>query len=232
MSEAKQLTAEELKYIDAFCKKKDIVYVDLRIELVDHLAELVLAYQEKHPNSSFRDAFHGVYKSFGIFGFMDIATQHQKQMEKRYWREIWKYTKTWITPPRVFLTLSAGTGIYFLADAVEISRVPLFFIGLALFVLSIVITTNQFLTNKKILEGEQSILMAGAKSGGFSIFGYLLLYLPMQGFWVNPDHNSDLIFNPFYLSIFIVCTSIFGLANYFLQEKAKTQLQELKAQML
>ena len=232
MSAAKQLTTEELKYIEAFCKKKDIVYVDLRIELVDHLAELVLAYQEKHANSSFRDAFHGVYKTFGIFGFMDIAKQHQKQMEKRYWREIWNYTKTWITPPRVFLTLSAGAGIYFLADAVESSRVPLFCIGLALYVLSIVLTINQFLNNKKILGGEQSVLMAGAKSGGFGIFSYLLLYLPTQGFWINHGHNSELIFHPIYLSIFIVCTCIFGLANYFLQEKAKAQLQELKAQML
>ena len=163
---------------------------------------------------------------------MEIAKQHQKQMEKRYWREIWNYTKTWITPPRVFLTLSAGAGIYFIADTVEFSRVPLFFVGLALYILSIVLTINQFLNNRKILGGEQSVLMAGAKSGGFGIFSYLLLYLPMQGFFLNPSNRSEIIFHPIYLSIFIVCTCIFGLANYFLQEKAKSQLFELKSQML
>ena len=78
----RKLSDVELKYIDSFCKKKDIQYIDLRIELVDHLAELVLDYQDKHPNCSFRDAFHGVYKSFGIFGFLDIVKEHENQMLK------------------------------------------------------------------------------------------------------------------------------------------------------
>ncbi len=234
MSTPKQLTAEELKYIDGFCKKKDVCYIDLRIELVDHLAEMVLAYQEKHPNTSFHDAFHGVYKSFGIFGFMDIAAQHENQMRKRYWREIWQYTKSCITPPRVLLTLSASVGIYYLADALEATRMPLFFLGLALFLLSITLTIKQFLNNKKALGDEQTVLMAGAsRGGGFTIFSYLLLYIPLQGFWVNPGqtNNLELITHPIYLSIFLVATSIFGLANYYLQEKAKEQLQEIKAKM-
>ena len=93
--------------------------MDLRIELVDHLTELVLVQQSKNPRLSFKDAFFAVYKSFGIFGFIDIAAKHENQMQKRYWLEIWDYFKTWFTPPKVFLTATISVGLYFLFDAFE-----------------------------------------------------------------------------------------------------------------
>ena len=88
---AHDITKKHIDYLHTFCKKKDINYVDLRIELVDHLCELIQVEWEKNPNLGFRDAFHNVYKSFGIFGFMHIAEEHEKTMQKKYWREIWLF---------------------------------------------------------------------------------------------------------------------------------------------
>ena len=227
MNASKNLSAEELRFIDGFCKKKDIKYVDLRIELVDHLAELVLARQEKFPNENFKDAFYAVYKSYGIFGFLDVAQEHESQMQKRYWREIWRYTKQWLTPPKVVLTFALSIGLYFILDTFEALRYPSLILLLALFGLSIGLTVMQFLRNKKILNGEQSILMGGAHQG-FFWFIYVFMQIPLR----LVLRGDELNLHPGLLTPMLVLTIIFGLANYFLQEKAKTQLEELKAQMM
>ncbi len=223
MTAAKQLSAEEIAFLHSFCKKKDIVLVDLRIELVDHLAEQILAYQEKHPTTNFKDALFAVYKSYGIFGFMEIAAAHQKTMEKRYWAEIWRYFKTWLTPPKVLLTLAISAVLYIAFSQFTSTRMPvLFTIGIVFFS-SIGITVYQYRRNKKVLNGEKNMLMSGAHNGVFW-FGYLFV----QVFLRLLAKEDGLLLEPAFLTAFFMITSIFSLANYFLQEKAFVQLQEMK----
>ena len=105
MKTKRQIQAEELEYIFNFCKKKDIYYVDLRMELVDHLTSRVEAIWEKEPNLSFQEAFHKVYKSFGIFGLSTLAEEHGKIVSKKYWSLIKQEFKLWLKPPQVFATL-------------------------------------------------------------------------------------------------------------------------------
>ena len=221
------ITNEHIAYLHEFCKKKDVIYVDLRIELVDHLCELIQAEWEKNPRLSFRDAFHKVYKGFGIFGFMDIANQHEKSVQKKYWREIWLFFKKWITPPRVLLTITVSILLFYLLESIAFLRVP-FMIGTGLiYFTSMGVNLYQFFRNKKVLN-EQNMLMGGSRQG-IGLFIYFFWFFILQPLTL---HGEIVIAETPWLitALFMVCV-LFTRANYLLMEKAKVQLEELKLKL-
>jgi hypothetical protein len=222
-----EITKEHIAYLHAFCKKKDINYVDLRIELVDHLCELIQAEWAKTPNLSFRDAFHKVYKGFGIFGFMDIATQHEKTMQKRYWREIWLFFKKWITPPLIVVTILVSGFVYYLSDAFPYTRLPLVFVIFGLIVSSAILTFVQFKRNKRIMN-EKNMLMGGVHTNFFWVY-YIFYIIMLQPAWLN--NTTEHLNEPWLLTSAFMITLLFSRANYLLLQKAKEQLEDLKLKL-
>lgn len=223
----RDITKEQIDYLHAFCKKKDVIYVDLRIELVDHLCAMIQAEWAKNPQLSFRDAFHKVYKSFGIFGFMEIAEQHEKAVQKRYWKEIWLFFKKWITPPRVLLTVTVSALIYFLLHSFTFLALPMVIATASIYVASMGYHTFQYFRNKKILN-EQNILMGGARQG-FWWFFYFLYTFTLQPLTIY-GHVNIIKAPGLITALFMICV-LFARANYLLMERAKGQLEELKLKL-
>jgi hypothetical protein len=227
MSTARKLGPEELAYLHDYCKKKDIIYIDLRIELVDHLAELIQARWAEHPTEDFRTAFHNVYKSFGIFGFMEIAEQHQAAMQKRYRRGIWQFFKSWLTPPKVLATGFLFTLIYLLVSRVDgANNVVMIGAGIV-FLASIVLTVWQYQSNKKIMNNEKNMLMGGSGQGLYW-FGYFLWIIIFNS---GLNANEYLTEQPWFVATIFLVIVLFTAANYSLLKKAKEELIALKEKL-
>lgn len=223
MDKTRIITEEELIYLHNFAKKKDIIYVDLRIELVDHLCELVEKRWLDNPDESFKDAFHVVYKSFGIFGFSEIADRHQKQMSKRYSFEIWSYFKKWFRLPRVVLTFAVFFGLLFIQRLIPSLGLTILVISGLILIASLMNSYNQYRSNKKII-GEQNVLMAGVYRG---LFWYC--YLPIQSIaWGGGSFWSLMVRNEIFPSLCFIITLIFVLGNHFLLKRAEIQLNKIK----
>ena len=227
MSTDRKIGPEELAYLHAYCKKKDIIYIDLRIELVDHLAELIQARWAEHPSQDFRTAFHNVYKSFGIFGFMEIAEQHQTSMQKRYWRGIWEFFRSWLTPPKVLATGSVFGLIYLLVSKVEGANNVVMIAASVVFLASIILTIWQYQSNKKILNNETNMLMGGSRQG-LVWFGYALWIITFNS---GRSAREYLIQQPWFVAAFFLAIVLFTAANYGLLNKAKEQLEALKLKL-
>jgi hypothetical protein len=223
----REITKEQVTYLHEFCKKKDIHYVDLRIELVDHLCELIQAEWEQNPSLSFRDAFHNVYKGFGIFGFMGIAEQHEKTMQKRYWREIWTFFKSWLTPPKVLLTAMLLLGVYFLCDAFAFIRLPLVWTTFSIILISGILSIAQFRRNRHILN-EKNMLMGGVHTNFFWVY-YIFYLVLLEPIWLRNSHEN--LEQPWLLAGTFVFIALFSRANYLLLEKARDQLEGLKLKL-
>ena len=225
--EKREITKEHVAYLHEFCKKKDIRYVDLRIELVDHLCEMVKVEWQKNPHLSFRDAFHNVYRSYGIFGFNDVASEHEKTVQKRYWRELWLFFKKWITPPRVVLTIAVTLVVYFLLDFFPLLRKPLAIATALIYISSMVVHVVQFFQNKRILK-EENILMGGSRQG-FGWFFYFVYLFFLQPLTVHG--NVVIIDTPWLITTLFMLVVLFSRANYLIMHQAKIQLEELKLKL-
>lgn len=66
----KQLSQEQIKFIDTYLQKSDVVFVDIRAELTDHVASAVEEKMEAE-NLDFHDAF----KDFMIHNKKEILRE-------------------------------------------------------------------------------------------------------------------------------------------------------------
>jgi hypothetical protein len=235
MREERKISPEELEFIFSFCKKKDIEFVDLRMELVDHLASRVEAIWESNPDLSFKTAFHQVYKSFGIFGMSTLVDEHSKMVSKKYWTHTKQEFHHWLKPPQIFATLLFVVLCFFSLKAVPVLNYVIWWIiyasALATFIYMFVKTKRL----AKRMNGEKSMLLASSRY--YWWFLYYLIYLPWQS---QITANVTLEFLPekmlgtsgmLFTSVFFCLTLIFSLANLKMIKLAEGQTVSLKARM-
>jgi len=227
--EMRKITHEEIKLLDEFCRKKDVIYVDLRLEMIDHLADSIEELWLENPQLSFPKALQTVYKRFGIFGFLDVVGEHQNKMTKRYLHLFWKTILDVIAWPRI-------VGFVLFTLALYQSMVQFYSmrqVGLGMLVLVSVVgifyNVKQYLHNKKILENEFTVLMRSPILG-IIWSGYILLQIiPRPNIWSADKLDSS--WAPLAITIFVVGSIIFFLASFIIQYKTQDELVELRKRM-
>lgn len=100
-----KLTKEQLQQLYTFTRQHYVEHFDVQTELVDHLANDIEQIWETQTNLSFEDARDISFKKFGVFGFMDVVSEHQKALSKKYWKIIWSFAKDWFQLPKIILTI-------------------------------------------------------------------------------------------------------------------------------
>ncbi|WP_226789031.1 hypothetical protein [Polaribacter porphyrae] len=140
-----KLTSIQIKALYKFTKKHYVYHYDVQTELVDHLANDIEEIWAENSKISFEQARDKSFKKFGIFGFMDVIEAKQKQMNKRYWKIIWRFTKEWFTLPKAITTTLVFLGFYLLFQ-IPFSE---FFILSALFIIAIFECINAYKLRKQ-----------------------------------------------------------------------------------
>lgn len=179
------ISRDELKQIYDFCRRKDIQYLELRMELVDHIASRIEEHWQEKPGLSFKEAFRSVYQSFGIFGLSEIAAQHENLVTKRFYSAIWQEFLSWIKAPQIILTLALSLGFFY--GIQEYSYlVPILWVALGAFALGMVIYLHYFRRKlKRALNGDQSILMGSLYQWGMTL--YLLYFIPINNWFLYSE---------------------------------------------
>ncbi len=101
----KSLTKEQIQALFDFTKSHRIRYYDLQSEVVDHLASAIEAKWGNNPDLPFQKALNEVYEGFGIFGFGKLEDEKRATIHTKIKWNVWKYVKSFLTPPKVLLTL-------------------------------------------------------------------------------------------------------------------------------
>jgi len=105
------LSPEQIKFIDTYLKNSDIQFIDVRMELVDHVATEVEA-QMKAKGITFYDAF----KDFMVIYKRDITKDYErlkKKLQLTSFRRIWPaFRKPWM--------LLLLVGIFFFLEYFEL----------------------------------------------------------------------------------------------------------------
>lgn len=82
MDGSKTPTEAEIRYLFQFLNKKGVKYLDVKVELLDHLAEGLEECWRKQPGLPIELAANEVYQTFGIFGFGKMMEQKRQQLFK------------------------------------------------------------------------------------------------------------------------------------------------------
>ncbi|WP_299119800.1 hypothetical protein [uncultured Tenacibaculum sp.] len=101
-----KLTNQHIEQLYKFTRQHYVEHYDVQTELVDHLANDIEQIWIEKPQLSFEQARDISFKKFGVFGFMDVVEEKQKQLGKKYRKILWKYTKKWFGLPKILLVVS------------------------------------------------------------------------------------------------------------------------------
>ncbi|OIQ36514.1 MAG: hypothetical protein BM563_10675 [Bacteroidetes bacterium MedPE-SWsnd-G1] len=113
------LTESRIKELYQFTRAHFVEHYDVQTELVDHLANDIEAIWENQPSLSFEQARDQSFKKFGVFGFMGVVEEKQKQISKKYWRLVWSVFKGFFKLPQIIVTATICMGIYTLLQLVN-----------------------------------------------------------------------------------------------------------------
>lgn len=232
----RELTQEQLKYIFDVCKKWDVEYVDLRLELVDHIVSHISDIWKNEPDLPFKDAFHRVYKSFGIYGLYSIVEEHQKIMNRRYWQEMKNGLKVWITPPRVIATLCLPAVLYSFFKLIPMSVAPMLLTTFLLVVVGAIVLALKSRNLSKRIEGERTMLLSTPRQ--FLWIVYFLFFVPFQPVYshlifAKETNAAFLLTTPgIIFTTAIITISLITLAIHFrIIHLAENQLDEISKQL-
>jgi hypothetical protein len=83
------LTKEQIDHLFDFCRTNGVVAYDVKVELVDHLANAIEKELAEHPDWSFPKALDVVFVSFGHRKFAPLLQEKRKAARLYCWRLFW-----------------------------------------------------------------------------------------------------------------------------------------------
>ncbi len=227
MKEHRQISSEELEFLFRFCKKKGIEFVDLRLELVDHLASQVEAIWQEEPRLSFKTAFHKLYKAYGSFGFQKLAQEHSRLVWKKYGNICKQEFIYWLKPPQILLTLIIGFLCY-------LSLITFSFFGFylwsAIYLAHIITLIYMVLKSRSIakdIKKERTMLLSSPRQFWWIFYFASTLPLQTDPFSFNYHQPSVALFS----TIFFLVSLLFILANNKILRLAEQQVSAIKERL-
>ena len=99
-----KVSESQLEVLKAFTIKHYVEWVDLQMELVDHLANGIETQWAENPSLTFEECLEKEFKKFGIFGFMDVVENRRNALEKKYLKLISMHFRTFFSLPKIIST--------------------------------------------------------------------------------------------------------------------------------
>ncbi len=207
-----KLTKEEIKYIDSFLKKKKIKYLDIRVELLDHLAT------DFEDNSSY--SFIDDYLLSEEVFIKNFAKKQQRTIHWSYQKQLWVQFANFFYKPK-FLLLLMGLIVLGYSMLVFFSLKTFSFIwfaALALLILYPLYYQTKYAKVVKKIQSMQSLFTITALP---SIFLYVFGRL------------KDILFStPLFLIGFCAISFLLGLSAVIIIEKERKKVLEKYHQLV
>lgn len=166
----------QLEEIQAFISRKGVKYLDVQMEILDHVASGVEERMTMEPSLSFEDALKQTHASFGIFGFSGVEDSIVNAMSKKYNKIFWKSFLMFFHYRYILLVVLAGFLIYEAQVLVnDYFRFLTFFLGFVLLIIVlsyfIGLRNNHY---KKLLVYRNTFSYFSFFGSGFLIYNYLI----------------------------------------------------------
>lgn len=179
-----KLNKQQILRIRDFVSSHGIVYYDVQLEIIDHIACKVEELMTADPYLTFDEAIAQTHHSFGEAGFKVMEDTMRKSLQKRYWRLLRDTFLSYFKP--VYLPLEVGFIylIYLLAiktNSVDISIDITWITLLLLFLIQVIyrFRDKQKLAKKykrRMLAMQRGVIVASVVNIPLQLFIWVFLY--------------------------------------------------------
>lgn len=106
------LPKQHIQFIDKYLKHSGVTLVDVRIEMVDHIASEMEAKLENGEE----DTFYNAFKKYMIKGKKELLNDYEEQKLQRTENVVLETLKSFIKLDAIFIGLMGGLLVFFLKD--------------------------------------------------------------------------------------------------------------------
>ena len=106
-----ELSKEQIQQIDSYIKSCGVKWYDVRVELVDHFANILEKKLNLSPKLDFKQAIIDEHKRFGDKGFNSLLTIKTKEVEKKFFKDSIKYLISFFKLPKIILSVISFWGL-------------------------------------------------------------------------------------------------------------------------
>ncbi|NER18931.1 hypothetical protein [Spongiivirga citrea] len=204
-----KLTKRHIDHLYHFTSKHYVEHFDVQTELVDHLANGIELQWQGNPNLSFENALQVEFKKFGVCGFADVVAEKTKAMNKRYYKLIWIFFKSYFSWPKVIVlilfTALVFSGLNIISAPYRIDAIVICYMILVLtgfvFLIKSMRRRKTMIANNKVVKKPIFLLEdIISKTGNVGFIGISLVQLPNLIF----GHGSTLTSSSIILVISII----------------------------
>jgi len=188
------LSKLEVDQLFEFVQSKNVQYIDMQHEIVDHLASAIEEKQEANPNLSFDKALNDVFKGFPITGFSKIIDSKQSALANFWTKKFFKFMLNYIKPPLILTTIIYTYLIHLLLTHPN----ETYKLGLYLFVI-IYLTGCYYYRNYLAYQFDTNKVPNYLISLNYKVLleiSHLLLIIPTSLVWVFLSEPSNMTNNP------------------------------------
>lgn len=100
----KKVSQGQIEELHRFVKSRYVEFYDVKLELVDHLANGIEEQWKLDSMVSFEDALQREYKKFGIFGFVGMVEKKQAELHNYYYKITFQALKDFFSIPKIVVT--------------------------------------------------------------------------------------------------------------------------------
>ena len=207
-----KLAQKEIQFIDDFLEGQKIKYLDVRSELIDHLAT---EFEEQSQYVLIED-----YLNSKISFIKDFARRHQKTIHWSYQKQLWiKFSEFFYKPKYVLFTLGIIVLGYILLQNISIKNFSFvcFFI-LAILILYPIYYQIKYSKAVKKVQSMQSLFSVTALP---SVFLYLFNIV-----------NEYLIENYVFVLLYLGFSILLGVSAIIIIEKDRSKILEKYYQLV
>lgn len=99
-----KLAPDQIAEIKRFIKSRGFTFIEVEMEILDHVASAVEDKLDGNPKKSIVQAVQEIHASFGVFGFATIEEEKQKYFQSLIAKQFWKEVKQYFIGNRVWTT--------------------------------------------------------------------------------------------------------------------------------
>jgi len=89
-----ELTKSQIKRIDSFLERLGCEYIDIRFEMVDHIATEIEEKVDNYNDFFKKDKMHGKFLGFMMSKKNDLENNYSQQSKKQFWSNLWQIIKS------------------------------------------------------------------------------------------------------------------------------------------
>ncbi|WP_316803888.1 hypothetical protein [Pedobacter nototheniae] len=112
------LTKIQLNKIRIYLEEIGFKYIDVQMEILDHVASAVEEKMTENPALTFQDAVNQTQTSFGKAGFTKIEKSIIKGLGKKYWKLFLRHFCSFFHISSLWIVILSGFGLYQLQNLI------------------------------------------------------------------------------------------------------------------